>query len=128
MVGRQTEALLVNKWLWDFHKHSLQWRRIRLGVVPNKELAKMYSVTLRWCDALFIKDGYVNIVEAKLKPDLGAIGQLEGYRELFKVTPEFRDYWDWPVNLIYLSAKLDLVVLDLCKKKGIEFIVYNLEK
>lgn len=92
---------------------------MRLGVPAFPEEAKLYSVTLRWADAIFLDEGFVNIVEAKLKPNLGVIGQLEGYKELFKVTPEFSQWKDWPIKMIILAPVLDLGIVELAGKKGI---------
>lgn len=119
------ESELVNKWINTFHRSSLQWRRVRLGQVASKEEAKLYSVILRWADALFVEDGFVYIVEAKLRPDLGTIGQLEGYKDLFFVTPEFSQYHTWPVKLILLSPMMDLNVAAICDRKGIEYVVWS---
>ena len=113
------ESDLVNKWIWEFHKTALQWRRVRLGIVPTKEMAREYMVVLRWADLIFIEGGAVNIVEAKLRPTAGAIGQLEHYKELFKRTPEFREYWEYPINLILLTPYMDLEIAEMCSRKGI---------
>lgn len=125
MVGQQKESVLLTKWLAEFHRTNLQWKRVRLGQVANPEEAKLYKVILRWCDAIFIHDSVVYIVEAKLRPDLGTIGQLEGYKELFVITPEFSQYWNWPVKLILLSPVLDLNIAELCKKKEITYEVWQ---
>ncbi|MBD3262900.1 hypothetical protein GF374_00795 [Candidatus Woesearchaeota archaeon] len=125
MAGQQKESVLLTKWLAKFYPTSLQWRRVRLGQVPDKEMARLYKVILRWADAIFIEGGYVNIVEAKLRPPLGVTGQLEGYRDLFKVTPEFQSYWNWPIKLILLSSTLDLNIAEICKKKGIKYEVWK---
>ena len=125
MTGQQKESILLVKWMAKFHRTDLQWRRVRLGQVATKEEAKYYKVILRWCDAIFIEDGFVNIVEAKLRPDLGVIGQLEGYQKLFPQTPEFQVYKDWPVKMILLSPYLDLNVAELCKDKGIIYEVWE---
>ena len=127
MAGQQLESVLLTKWLKTFHRTAPQWKRVRLGEVADKEEAKFYKVILRWCDAVFIEDGFVNIIEAKLRPDLGAIGQLEGYKELFKVTPEFLQYWNYPIKMILLSAFLDLNIAELCKRKDIAFEVWKPE-
>lgn len=119
MTGQQLESVLVTRWLAAFHRTNLQWKRVRLGQASGKAEAKFYKVILRWADAIFVEDGKVHIVEGKLRPDLGAIGQLEGYKELFKVTPEFKDYWEWPIKLILLTPVLDLNIVELSKKKGI---------
>jgi len=127
MVGQQSEKILLNKWLAKFHRTDLQWRRVRLGEVATKEEAKYYKVILRWADAVFIKAGFVYIVEAKLRPDLGVIGQLEGYKKLFPLTPEFSWYKHWPVKMILLSPFLDLNIAELCKDKEIIYEVWDPE-
>ena len=121
MVGQQKESILLTKWLALFHRTALQWKRVRMGQVADHDEAKYYKVILRWADAVFVEDGVVYIVEAKLRPDLGTIGQLEGYKELFIVTPEFQQYWNWPIKMILLSAYLDLNIAELCKKKDITY-------
>ncbi len=125
---QQKESVLLNLWLAKFHRTSPQWKRVRLGVPANPAEAKLYSVLLRWADAIFLENGKVYIVEAKLRPTLGAIGQLEGYKELFYVTPEFEQYKNWPVELILLSPVLDLGIAEICSKKGIIYEVWKPEE
>jgi len=120
--------VLLVKWLAKFHRTDLQWRRVRLGQVATKEEAKYYKVILRWADAIFLEDGQVWIVEGKLRPELGAIGQLEGYKKLFPVTPEFSMYKEWPVRMILLSPFLDLNIAELAKDKDIIYEVWEPEK
>jgi len=122
------ETDMLNAWLWAKHRFDIQWRRVRLGVLPTKELAKMYMTLLRWCDAIVISDGIVYIVEAKIRPEPGAIGQLELYKELFPNTPEFEQYKGWPVYLVLLSSMVDLNIAELCSKKGIIFEVFTEEQ
>ena len=114
----------MNAWLWEKHKTALQWRRIRLGPIPNHEMARAYKVILRWADAIFIEDGVVNIVEAKLRPNPTAIGQLEYYKELFPATPEFEEFSEAPIQLWHLAAITDLGIAELCSKKNINFEVF----
>ena len=122
---QQKESVLLTKWLAKFHRTSPQWKRVRVGVPANPEEAKLYSVLLRWCDAVFLEDGIMWIVEAKLRPDLGAIGQLEGYKELLRVTPEFSAYEKWPIKLILLSPIMDLGIAEICTKKEIIYEVWK---
>ena len=123
MVLKESE--LVNKWLWEFHPTSLQWRRVRLGVVPDKDIARAYMVILRWADAVFVENGVVTIVEAKLRPNAGAIGQLEHYKMLFGRTPEFSQYWNYPIELVLLANYMDLEIVELCSKKDIKYVFYQ---
>lgn len=119
------ESELVNQWLWSNHRLSPQWRRVRLGVVPNHEMARAYSVLLRWADAVFIENGSVYIVEAKLRPMADAIGQLQLYRDLFRATPEFQQYWTYPIKLIFLTTMLDVAITELCTKLGISYVIFE---
>jgi len=123
-MAQQKEARLVNEWLMLNHPNALQWRRVRLGPLPNKELARMYMVTLRWADAIYVEDGTVFIVEAKMRPDLGAISQLKAYKDLFYQTPEFTEFRNRPVELILLTTRRDPVLFDMCKREGIHYEVY----
>ena len=119
------ESELLSTWLWAKHRTALQWRNTRLGLLPTKELARMYMVTLRWVDAIFIENGVVHLVEAKLTPQPGAIGQLELYQEIFKITPEFSAYAEWPIKLILLTTRPDLSMIDLLSKKGIDYEIFT---
>ena len=67
-TAQMKESELLSTWLWAKHRTALQWRNTRLGLLPTKELARMYMVTLRWVDAIFIENGVVHLVEAKLTP------------------------------------------------------------
>ena len=116
---QQKESILLSRWLARFHRTAPQWKRVRLGIPAFPDEAKYYQVALRWADAIFLEDGFMNIVEAKLKPDLGVIGQLEGYKELLKVTPEFSAYENWPVKMIILTPVLDLAIAEIAGKKDI---------
>ena len=119
------ESQMVHKWLLKNYPTALQWKRVRLGPLPDTKEARMYMVTQRWADAIFIHDGYVNIVEAKLKPDAGAFGQLDLYASLFPQTPEFTQYRNWPIQKIFLCPVLDVGLVELASKKGIKYVVYK---
>ena len=118
---------MLNAWLWAKHRTDPQWRRIRLGVLPTKQLAKMYSVMLRWADAIYLKEGTVYIVEAKLRPMPGAIGQLELYKQLFVNTPEFKAYWHWPIRMVLLTSIHDLQMVEFASSKDIAYEVFSVE-
>ena len=119
------ESDMLNAWLWEKHRTDIQWRRIRLGVLPTKELARMYMCILRWADAIVLHDGIVYIVEAKLRPAPGAIGQLELYKKLFLQTPEFEQYKNWPIKLLLLCAEPDLNMVEFCSEKDIIYEVFT---
>jgi len=118
------ESDLVNMYLWDKHRNDLQWRRVRLGVVPTHEMSRMHSVLLRWADAIVINDGQVLIIEAKLRPNPSAFGQLDLYAKLFRVTPEFSAYASWPIRKQFLTTFPDLALGELASDKGVDYIIY----
>jgi len=122
------ETDMLNAWLWDKHRTDLQWRRVRIGTLPTKELAREYMVLLRWVDAIVIHEGVVYLVEAKLRPEPGAIGQLELYNELFPHTLEFSAYQNWPVRMMLLTSIVDVNMVELCSKKNIIYTVFTEEE
>lgn len=82
---------------------------------------------LRWVDAIYLKDGVVYIVEAKLRSEPGALGQLKLYEQLFKNTPEFDAYKEWPIQKVLLTGVMDLNMAELCSKEDIEYELYTQE-
>ena len=122
------ESDMLNAWLWEKHRTDVQWRRVRLGVLPTKELARAYTTILRWADAIVLKDGIVYIVEAKLRASPGAIGQLELYKKLFKNTLEFTAYKEWPIKLLLLCSMIDLNIVEMCSDKEIIYKVFTLDE
>ena len=125
--SKLNESKMLNAWLWDKHREDLQWRRVRLGPIPTKEMARVYMTLLRWADAVVIKDGVVNIIEAKIRPAPGVISQLELYKKLFPNTLEFTEYKDWPIQMIILSSMPDLAIAEMASEKDIEFEIFTLE-
>jgi len=123
--NQRQETQLVNVWMWENHRTALQWRRVRVGTMPNHELGRMFQVTLRWVDAIFVEDNRVFIVEAKLRPDAGAIGQLLLYKQEFLRTPEFSSYWDLPVHMVFLCKKFDTAIAELTAKNDIIYEVFT---
>ena len=119
------EKALLNAWLWKDHKDSVQWRNVRLGPMPTKELAAAYKVLMRFADAIYLEDGTVYIVEAKVRPQPGAIGQLELYKQLFKETPEFSQYKLWPIKLVLLTSTVDLQIAEFASNKEIKIVVFT---
>ncbi|MDI6721338.1 MAG: hypothetical protein QMD85_03040 [Candidatus Aenigmarchaeota archaeon] len=121
------ETDMVNRYLWEHCRQCPQWKKVRLGKVNTQAEAYGAKVLLRWADAVYIDEaaGRINIIEAKLRPDPSAIGQLELYSQLIRETPEFSAYADYAVQLISLNAMEDLEVRRFAESKGIKFIVMS---
>jgi len=122
---RQQEALYVNEYLRTFHPTALQWKRTRLGPLPQKELSQLYKVTLRYVDSIFLEDDVVHLLEAKLREQLRGIAQLELYRKLFRETPEFMELWDKKLKALLLVPNEKVEVKLMCAEKNIDYVVYH---
>jgi len=123
-MAQQLEARLVNEYISQNFPYSPQWRRVRLGPLPDKLNANMYKSALRWADAVVIGNGVVVIIEAKMTADTGAIGQLDYYADLFSRTPEFSLYWRLPVKKLFLTAVDDQQLRSYCAEKGVEYVFF----
>lgn len=124
-MSQQLEGRMVTDWLDTFHRDALKWKRQRLGEPLNKEEAALYSVLLRWVDAVFVENGTVYLVEAKLRPDAGAIGQLMAYDELFPKTPDFTQYKDAPRVMVLLTTMEDKYIRESCERRGILYVSWK---
>ena len=123
-TGPIRENRLVSEWLLKTHPNALQWRRVRVGPLPEGPDAAMYGIVRRWADIVFKDEEGVHIIEAKMRPDPGAISQLQVYARLFPTTPEFREYWGLPLHLHLLTTSKDPVVLELAQEQGIHYEIY----
>ena len=124
-MAQQYEAKLVNEYLAsDYlqkHYEVRQW----LGVPPIKEFREASSVVNRWADAIVFEQHQVTIIEAKMRPDPKAIGQLKMYADLFKRTPRYSRYEKLPVYMVFLTTAEDDGVRALCEREGIEYRIYR---
>lgn len=118
------EGRLVVEWVQAFHPSALQWRKVRLGPLPNVREKAIYSVLRRYADLIFIEDRTVFIVEAKIRPEPGALGQLDLYAQLFPKTPEFSEFSTYPIKTILLTTTLDKEVKKLAAEYGTEYVVF----
>lgn len=118
------ESKLVFEWTTKIHPYALQWRRVRVGPIPGDGDAKYYSPLRRYADLIFYEGGIVHLVEAKVRPDPGGISQLELYKQLFPKTPEYVQFKDQPIKLIYLTTFHDPEVKQMCEDREIEYVVY----
>lgn len=122
---QQYEAKYANEYLMVHYPNNLQWKRVRLGPLPNVELAKMYEVTLRWADAIIKENNDIIIAEMKLVNQLAGVSQLELYKQLFVKTPEFSDYWGNHIILRLVVPYLEQETKDMCEQKGIEYVLFT---
>lgn len=124
MVGQQLEARYVNEWLRLTAPNDLQWKRVRFGPLPDKELASAFGVALRWVDAVVFDGQRVRVIEAKLRPDLKIVTQLVMAREMFEQTPEFVRLRDFPREFIALVPRTDDALRMMAARENVTLVVY----
>lgn len=120
------ESDLINDYLKKKYPTKLQWRRVHVGPLPDTEDARFYKVTQRWADAIVFdaEAEEIIIIEAKLRTDAGAIGQLELYAELFPTTPQFNSLRTKQIRKVFLCPDTDIGLIELCSKKNIDYVVW----
>jgi len=123
-MTQQVEAKYVNEWILLNYPDRLYWKRVHLGPLPKKDLARLYKVTQRWIDAVIKDHDKVLLVEAKLVPRPDAVGQLLLYNDLFSQTEMFKELWDWPRQMVLLTTREDRHVRALCEEHNIKYEVY----
>jgi hypothetical protein len=79
----------------------------------------------RWADAIFIENGVVTIVEAKLDPDPGIFSQLLHYARKFRMDPSFASYAGLPLKLVALVYNTDPSVEIEAPWYGVTWVVYQ---
>ncbi len=124
-MNQQREQRLLNQYLQENFRDKPQWTRVRLGPAATKGEARLFKVGMRWADAIVKNGDEILIFEAKLRPDAGAIGQLQVYSDLFRKTPEFSDFATLPIRMIFLTTKLDMGLKSQTDRLGIEYVVFN---
>jgi len=128
MVRRKNkfvEKRLLNEWLRERFPQNPPWKQPRLGPIATVEESRLFKSLMRFPDAIVWDGATIHIIEAKIVPGFGAIGQLEGYAELFQLTPEFAPYHAASKNLIVLVGQDDVQVRAMAQNKGMEFIVFD---
>jgi hypothetical protein len=127
------EWKLLSWWLATMHPQAEISMNVRVGppkpltglTLPPPMLERMARVRNRWVDAIFIEDGLVNLVEAKIQPDPGIFSRLIHYLRKFRADPEFAQYKNAPVRLIALVYNDDPSVAVEAPWYGVNWTVYQ---
>lgn len=79
----------------------------------------------RWVDAIYIGNGQLYLVEAKMDPDPGVFSQLIHYARKLRMDPQWASYSGTPLNLIALGAADDPSVAAEANMYNVKWIVYQ---
>jgi hypothetical protein len=123
-MTQQLETRLVNEWLATQGLTMRPWKKARVGPLPDGPLARMYTVVQRYVDAIFVKDGTVYFLEAKLRPSAGDAGKLQYANRVFPETADFAELHGLPRKMIFLTTLEDPIMRKFYEDQGIEYVVY----
>ena len=106
---------------------------LRLGPTPlagqagvlTPQVEAMLRVFNRYADMVGIVPGQIQVIEAKMFPDPGAISQVELYANLIHYTPVLAQYPGRIVQPVILVALDDAVMHQMATARGIEWRVYT---
>ncbi len=127
------EWKLLSWWLATYHPNADISMQARVGPTPMPGLttspiapdANLLRVRNRWMDAVFLENGTVNIVEAKIDPDPGIFSQLLHYARKLRADPAFAQYAQAKLNLIALVYNDDPSVAQEAPWYGVQWVVYQ---
>jgi len=122
---RSWEREFAYEYMDKFYKEYPKWFKIEVGKLPPGKENVIYTKVRRWADCILLDNDHIVIFEFKMIAKPGVVSQILLYKDLFKETPEFRRYHEWPVKLKIVCAKIDEHTERLAKEHGIEVEVYR---
>ncbi len=132
-MRQQRERRLVAEYLAIHFPGARIMIDVRLGVLPDAGTngpypnmpPGLFSAWRRWADALVFTGDEVIIVEGKIRPDVGVIGQLELYMKLVPKTAELRDLLTRPLVALLVTAVDDPALAELCRDKNFRYATFR---
>lgn len=130
---RMVHDPMLIRWLMANYPFGTWKMNVRLGSVREEikkgilekyaGITKVYRFT---ADAVITWDRKVSIVECVVRPgEYYKIQQLNTYERQFKVTEEYRKYWDWPIEKILLTTEVDPVMNSEAARSGIRVVKFT---
>lgn len=129
----ELEERLVSEWVAENYPEERYVLRARLGPFPEEARrlqslglsARLYDGVRHWADCIVLTGESTLLIEAKVRLNPAALGQLITYREEFYRTQEWRHRWTLPLRLIALYAYAKPEDLEIFDKYGIECVEYR---
>lgn len=124
-MARQRERKLLSEWIWEHHPDVPVHYNYPLGEYAEENGYKAYMVAAPRCDALFVDDDAVFIVEAKIVDEFKGIAELQNYKRLVPKTTSLRQYIGLPIELILLRAREKPDVTEAAVEAGITPVLFR---
>ena len=114
-----------SRWVRKLSNEVPRWYNVRMGKLPDVEMAGAFKVIQGYADLVYIEDNIVHIVEFKTRDFRGAIGQLLSYRQEFAKTPEFAPYKNFPIGLRLVATRRDEATEQLALSENITYELFE---
>jgi hypothetical protein len=129
----QASTRLLHEWSLTQPWDAPPIYELRLGPTPlmgnvgvlTPQVEAMLRNFNRYADMIGITRGEIQVIEAKMFPDPGAISQVELYVNLVHYTPLLQQYSGRIVQPVILVALSDPVMAQVAMSKGIRWVVYT---
>lgn len=125
--------MLLSQWLAVFRPGTIHLWNLRLGQTPqttlNVPLTPQVEAMLRrlnrYADAISISPTTIEVIEAKVVADPGAISQVETYMSLVPTTPALKSYTGRTISGTVLFATDDAIVRQKAVANGLAYYVFT---
>ena len=125
----------LTEWLMKNYPLGSWSTNVRLGVPSPKlveatvtpEERRALKIWTAQADAIVTLPDKVIIVEALVRPEWWKIQQLKMYGKLFKSTPEFKEHWHKPLELLLLTTVDSPFHAKMAEMEGIRYVLYQPE-
>jgi len=125
--------MLLQEWVTQKYPAAQVFYELRLGpttktllgVQVSPALEAMLRVANWYADCVVIAPAEILVIEAKVDPDPGAVGQVLFYRTLIYSTPSLQGYTTMPVQPVVLFAENDSGVTPFARGLGCRVEIYT---
>jgi hypothetical protein len=131
--NEQRQTRLIAEWMMQQYPRGGYTLNARLGpaldgLVESIGLERALQESAPWrprVDALAVEAGLVVLVEAEIRQVRNAVGNLLVYRNLVATTPELREHWGKPVEMVLLTPWTNSTIDAMARTAGVRMEVYN---
>ena len=129
----QRQTRLTAEWMMEQYPQGGYTLNARLGpaldgLVESIGLDRALRESAPWrprVDALAVEPRVVVLVEAEIRQVRNAVGNLLVYRNLVPTTPELREHWGKPVEMVLLSPWTNSTIDAMARTAGVRVAIYN---
>ena len=126
-MAQQRERRLLGEWMYEYHPDVAAHYNYPLGAYAAEKGYRMYMSKAPRCDCLYVDDGILYIIEAKVVDEFKGIAELLNYKRLIPKTKSLQQYVGMPIELILLRAREKEDVTEAAIAENITPVLYRPE-